>query len=123
MADLRPQGGPYNLVVKVVESKAIDGRPQRGGKVSKTAECIVGDATASILFVAKDDQVELAQPGAYLSIQDATTEVVRGSMRLITGKQGKVEVASGKDFKAAVGNNLSLIEFELVTVTGGAAQE
>ena len=60
--------------------------------------------------------VDLAQPGAFLSISDASTEVVRGSMRLVVGKQGKVEATGTKDFKPATANNLSLIEFELVQV-------
>ena len=58
--------------------------------------------------------VDVAKPGAYLSISEASTEVFRGSMRLVVGKQGKVEVATG-NFKPATANNLSLIEFELVT--------
>lgn len=38
-------------------------------------------------------------------------------MRLVVGKQGKVEAATGiKDFKPATANNLSLLEFELVQV-------
>ena len=58
--------------------------------------------------------VDIAKPGAFLSISDASTEVFRGSMRLVVGKQGKVEAATG-NFKPAIANNLSLIEFELVT--------
>ena len=58
--------------------------------------------------------VDIAKPGAFLSISDASTEVFRGSMRLVVGKHGKVEAATG-NFKPATANNLSLIEFELVT--------
>ena len=46
--------------------------------------------------------MELAQPGAYLSLQGANVDVYRGSMRLVVDKAGKVEVAEGQSFKPAV---------------------
>ncbi len=63
----------------------------------------LSDCPPQPFFIAMMHAADLVQPGAYLSLHDASTEVVRGSMRLVVGKQGKVEAASGgENFKAAV---------------------
>lgn len=109
----------------MIDAKTVVDRPKgpKGGG-SKIAECIVGDQTASIVYTAKDDQgawgmwililmqiknsvayfaVELAQPGAYLSLQNANIEVHRGSMRLVLDKaSGTAEAVEGQSFKPAV---------------------
>ncbi len=48
------------------------------------------------------DAVELAQPGAYLSLTNAKVEINRGSIRLVVDKWGKVEHAEGQSFKPRV---------------------
>eukprot|EP00955_Chlamydomonas_euryale_P092344 364699-Chlamydomonas_euryale.AAC.12 len=46
--------------------------------------------------------VDVAQPGAYIRLEGAKIDVFRGSMRLVVGKDGKVEVVEGEDFRPAV---------------------
>ena len=113
---------------QVIDAKVVVDRPKgpKGGG-TKIAECIVGDASASILFTARDDQgevpfgfdgsspcmaahsccwmdaVDLAQVGAYLSLENANIEMQRGNMRLVLDKAGgKIEVSEGQSFKPAV---------------------
>lgn len=50
---LRPATTGLNLTVKVVDSKMVKG-PQ--GRTIRTAECLVGDETAMIVFTARNDQ-------------------------------------------------------------------
>lgn len=46
--------------------------------------------------------VDMLQQGAYVAVHNAKVEVVRGSMRLVLDKGGKVETAEGQSFRPAV---------------------
>lgn len=123
VSELRPGTSGHNLHVKVVESKVVVDR-QRGpkGQPLKVAECIVGDQTATIVFTARNEQVDLAQVGKYLTLRNAKIDMFRGSMRLAVDQWGKVEALEGENFDAKKDNNLSLIEYELVTVPAATAE-
>lgn len=118
---LRPSTRGHNLIVKVLESKTVMSR-NRGGRQSdvKVAECIVGDATGCIILSARNEQVDVAQPGAYLLLHNATVDMYRGSMKLVVDKWGKLEATEGQKFSPKTDFNLSLIEFELVAFDGTA---
>lgn len=47
-------------------------------------------------------QVDLAQPKAYLALQNVRVDMFRGSMRLGLDKWSKIEVAEGAKFKPKV---------------------
>ncbi|TVU18444.1 hypothetical protein EJB05_34545, partial [Eragrostis curvula] len=103
---LRPGTHGHNLIVKVVDSKMV---MQRGGgpqsrQQMRLAECLVGDETGII-------------PGATVELRNAKIDMFKGSMRLAVDKWGIVKAAeSPAEFTVKEDNNLSLIEFELVTV-------
>lgn len=90
--------------------------------------------------------VEIAQLGSYITLRNAKIDMYRGSMRLAVDQWGKVEESDVKDYEPKVkygnmlanwhlthvlvvnwrvclqvDNNLSLIEYELVTVPTEAA--
>jgi len=117
VADLRPGTHGHNLHVKVVKSQIVVDRP-RGpkGQPLKVAECIVGDESGTIVFTARNEQVDLAQEGKYLTLRNAKIDMYRGSMRLAVDQWGKVEALEDSTFQAKTDNNLSLIEYELVTI-------
>ena len=49
------------------------------------------------------DAVDLAQVGAYVSLEKANIEMQRGNMRLVLDKtEGKIELSEGQSFKPAV---------------------
>lgn len=114
---LRPQTKGHNLTVKVLEAKVVLSRP-RGPKGSplRVAECIVGDETGVIVFTARNEQVDVATVGAYMVLRNAKIDMFRGSMRLVVDQWGKVEPAEEESFEPLTTNNLSLVEYELVTV-------
>lgn len=60
--------------------------------------------------------MELAIAGKYLTLRNAKIDMYRGSMRLAVDQWGKVEALEDGDFKTNLDNNLSLVEYELVTV-------
>ncbi|KAL0381723.1 UNVERIFIED_CONTAM: hypothetical protein Sangu_0236600 [Sesamum angustifolium] len=116
---LRPGTNGHNLVVKVVSSKLVlrKGRPD-GPQVRqmRIAECLVGDETGTILFTARNEQVDLMKPDSTVTLRNAKIDMFKGSMRLAVDKWGRVEVAEPAKFTVKEDNNLSLVEYELVNV-------
>ncbi|KAL4436927.1 hypothetical protein ABPG75_004066 [Micractinium tetrahymenae] len=114
---LRPDSTGHNLVVKVIDSKLVVDKPARGAlKPQRVAECTVGDETGCILLTARNEQVDIAKPGSYLTLRNAKIDMFRGSMRLAVNQWGKMEPASGQSFQPEADFNLSLVEYELVPV-------
>ncbi|KAL2903233.1 hypothetical protein RDABS01_001943 [Bienertia sinuspersici] len=120
---LRPGTSGHNLIVKVVDSKLVMQRGRSDGpqvRQMKLAECLVGDETGMIIFTARNDQVEKMKAGTTVTLRNAKIDMFKGSMRLAVDKWGLVEVAQEPaDFTVKESNNLSLIEYELVTVVDG----
>ena len=61
--------------------------------------------------------VDLLTPGATVILRNAKIDMFKGCMRLAVDKWGRVEVTEPADFVVKEGNNLSLIEYELVNVS------
>lgn len=124
--ELRPDTSGHNLVVKVVDAKLVVSRPagRAGSSAPKVAECLVGDETGVIVFAARNEQVDLATPGSYITLRNARIDMFRGSMRLAVNQWGKVEEAEpNQDFQVKMEDNLSLVEFELVQVNQPSASQ
>ncbi|XP_065876318.1 uncharacterized protein At4g28440-like [Euphorbia lathyris] len=125
--ELKPGTTGHNLIVKVVNSKAVpvpkprrapmslNTRPARPARIS---ECLVGDDTGAIVFTARNEQVDLMNPGGTVILRNAKIDMFKGSMRLAVDKWGRVEVTEPESFDVKEQNNLSLVEYELVTVQG-----
>ncbi|KAL1222808.1 hypothetical protein V5N11_022116 [Cardamine amara subsp. amara] len=118
--ELRPGTNGHSLNLKVVNTKMV---MQRGGRPSgpqarqmRIAECLVGDETGIIIFTARNDQVDLMKEGNIVTLRNAKIDMYRGSMRLAVDRWGRVEVAEEPtDITVKDDNNLSLIEYELVS--------
>ncbi|CAA0833754.1 Nucleic acid-binding- OB-fold-like protein [Striga hermonthica] len=112
---LRPGTNGHNLVVKVVSSKMVlrKGRPD-GPQAHQVriAECLVGDETGTILFTARNEQVEMMKPETTVILRNAKIDMYKGSMRLAVDKWGRVEVTEPASFTVKEDNNLSLVEFK-----------
>ncbi|KAK3416856.1 hypothetical protein EUGRSUZ_H02606 [Eucalyptus grandis] len=78
VCELRPLDTGLNLTVKVVNTKVVAPR----GRQMRAAEALVGDDTAMIIFVARNDQVDLMVEGSTLTLRNAKIEMFKGSMRL-----------------------------------------
>ncbi|KAG6793818.1 hypothetical protein NC652_004071 [Populus alba x Populus x berolinensis] len=117
---LKPGTGGHTLTVKVLNSIAVlpKGRSvSHHHRQSRIAECLIGDDTGSIIFTARNEQVDLMKPGATVIIRNAKIDMFKGSMRLAVDKWGRVEVTEPAEFVVKEDNNLSLVEYELVNVT------
>ncbi|GAU27119.1 hypothetical protein TSUD_104280 [Trifolium subterraneum] len=120
---LKPGTNGHTLTVKVVNSSPVKTVPNRGGRSSliasrpsRIAECLIGDETGSIIFTARNEQVDLMNPGATIILRNAKIDMFKGSMRLGVDKWGRIEVTEPANFEVREDNNLSLIEYELVNV-------
>lgn len=62
--------------------------------------------------------VDVMKPGTSIIVRNAKIEMFKGTMRLAVDKWGRIEVTEPVKFEVMKDNNLSLIEYELVTVVG-----
>ncbi|KAL6542826.1 hypothetical protein OROHE_010346 [Orobanche hederae] len=120
---LKPGTNGHTLVVKVISSntvvnKKIRNPTFRGPQNQNTmiAECLIGDETGTILFTARNDQVEMMKPGNTVILRNAKIDMFKGSMRLAVDKWGRVETTEPAEFVVKEDNNMSLVEYELVSV-------
>ncbi|XP_073297357.1 uncharacterized protein At4g28440-like [Primulina huaijiensis] len=115
IGSLKPETSGHTVIVDVISSKTVVNRlPGVRYQSLKIAECLVGDETGTILFTARDNQVELMQPGNTVILRNAKIDMFKGSMRLAVDKWGLVEVTEPAKFVVKEDNNLSLVEYELV---------
>ncbi|CAH8383913.1 unnamed protein product [Eruca vesicaria subsp. sativa] len=123
--ELRPGTNGHSLNVKVISTKTVMQRGGGGGgrpsgpqaRQMRIAECLVGDETGIIIFTARNDQVDLMKEGKIVTLRNAKIDMYKGSMRLAVDKWGRVEVEEEPtDITVKEDNNLSLIEYELVSV-------
>ncbi|GAB4846776.1 hypothetical protein Ancab_025784 [Ancistrocladus abbreviatus] len=82
----------------------------------RIAECLLGDDTGTIVFTARNDQVDLMKPDSTVILRNAKIDMFKGSMRLAVDKWGRIEVTEPASFNVKEDNNLSLVEYELVNV-------
>ncbi|KAH0754145.1 hypothetical protein KY290_024415 [Solanum tuberosum] len=112
---LRPMATGLNLTVKVVNTKMVVPRGNQGRQM-RLAECLVGDETGMIIFTARNDQVDMMKEGATVILRNAKIDMFKGSMRLAVDRWGRIEGTEPASFSVKEDSNLSLIEFEQVTV-------
>ncbi|CAA7035160.1 unnamed protein product [Microthlaspi erraticum] len=119
---LKPGTKGHTLTVNVVESNPVIPAIRRSGSFSqpfrspRIAECLIGDDTGCILFTARNDQVDVMKSGATVILRNAKIDMFKGTMRLAVDKWGLIEVTDPVPFEVNRANNLSLVEYELVTV-------
>ncbi|XP_059450168.1 uncharacterized protein At4g28440 [Corylus avellana] len=123
---LKPGTQGHTLIVKVVSSKPVKVANNKPGRSSmllsrphqptRIAECHVGDETGTIVFTARNEQVDIMNPDSTVILRNAKIDMFKGSMRLAVDKWGRVEAAEPANFEVKEDNNLSLVEYELVNV-------
>uniref|UniRef100_A0A0E0L6R1 Single-stranded DNA binding protein Ssb-like OB fold domain-containing protein n=1 Tax=Oryza punctata TaxID=4537 RepID=A0A0E0L6R1_ORYPU len=110
---LRPQSHGHTLTARVLSARIIlDNPPPR----ARLAECLVGDNTGTVLFTARNQQVDLVKPGTTVIFRNAKIDMFKGTMRLAVDKWGRIEVTEPASFQVKEDNNVSLVEYELVDV-------
>ena len=67
-------------------------------------------------LIAKDNQLDVIREGAVLTVRNAHANVVNEHLRLEVDRWGKIEPSTEKIEKVNTSNNLSDVEYELVSV-------
>ncbi|KAK9674143.1 hypothetical protein RND81_12G213900 [Saponaria officinalis] len=115
---IQPGSSGNTLTVKVVSSTAVLNRVR--GRNTRISECVVGDETGTIIFTARNDQVDLMKPGTTVILRNAKIDMFKNTMRLAVDKWGRIEVTEPASFTVNETNNVSLVEYELVNVVEDA---
>jgi len=109
---IKPDSAGLNLQVKVVgDVTAIE------GKAGGLWEVLVGDTSGCVVVSMREAQKDLAVKGSTIVIRNAAAKMIRGHIRLIVDKWGKIE-ASEEALEGEVEmdekKNVSATEYELV---------
>lgn len=114
--ELKPGTSGHTLIAKVLNSNTVlqKGRPSL--RQTRIAECLLGDETGTILFTARNDQVDLLKPDTTVIIRNAKIDMFKGKMRLAVDKWGRIELTEPARFVVNEDNKLSEVEYELVNV-------
>jgi len=108
VGSLKPDLRNLNMTVKIVNigaSRTIS--PRRGGRDHLVAEALVGDETGVVILTLWDDQIGRFKAGDTIRIKNGYTTIFKGSLRLNTGKSGKMEKIEDEISEVNTRNNLS----------------
>ncbi|KAL9236441.1 hypothetical protein vseg_011113 [Gypsophila vaccaria] len=111
---IKPGSSGNTVTVKIVSSTAVLNRVR--GRNTRISECVVGDETGTIIFTARNDQVDLMKPGTTVILRNSKVDMFKSTMRLAVDKWGRIEVTEPASFTVNENNNVSLVEYELVNV-------
>ncbi|CAM0912313.1 unnamed protein product [Alopecurus aequalis] len=117
--DLKPQTHGHNLTARVLSARTILDKPlsSQASRRFQVAECLVGDHTGTVLFTARNQQIEMVKPGNTVIFRNARIDMFKGTMRLAVDKWGLIEVVEEPaGFVVNEDNNVSKVEYELVDV-------
>jgi replication factor A1 len=115
---LKPGTSGHNLIVKVLSTNVVVEKHRPDGTKIRVAEAVVGDHTGCITLTARNNQIDAVQPGNVLAIRNSKIDMFGGFMRLAVDKWGKIAVHESPAPNITINseNNLSNVEYELVTV-------
>ncbi|KAF4318458.1 hypothetical protein BBO99_00007398 [Phytophthora kernoviae] len=121
--DLTPGSQGHNLVLQVVSIAATVEKKRYDGSISRIAESVLADETGCVTFTARNDQIDMLKEGLVVVVRNSNADIFNGFMRLNVTQWGKLSlhpdgVESTPPAPPSVNsdNNISAIEYELVTV-------
>lgn len=108
--------------LKVQSVTVISEKMKFDGQLARIADCLVGDETGCVKYVARDSQLDVIKEGDTLGFFNAHAKVVNGFMRLEVDKWGLIK-PSEEEYKISteinLENNQSDVEYELVPTVYG----
>ncbi|MCD7448563.1 hypothetical protein HAX54_044167 [Datura stramonium] len=122
---LKPGTEGRNLIVKVLSTDVVVDKTQNTEQLShpymysqprikRVAESLVGDETGTIIFTARNEQVDLMEPGSILLLYGAKIQMYRGFMRLAVEHHAQIIIAEPVEFVVNEDCNKSLDEYEVI---------
>ena len=114
---LRPGLANLNLVLKVVEAKEVLNKKHPDGSSTTIVECVVGDASGTIILTARNRQAETCKSGTTITVRNGKIDMFKGTMRLAVDRWGSIKSANDADFAVKTDYDLSAVQYELVAST------
>eukprot|EP00997_Jenningsia_sp_PLL12_P008873 NODE_5719_length_556_cov_64.011834_g4981_i0.p1 GENE.NODE_5719_length_556_cov_64.011834_g4981_i0~~NODE_5719_length_556_cov_64.011834_g4981_i0.p1 ORF type:complete len:107 (+),score=4.50 NODE_5719_length_556_cov_64.011834_g4981_i0:112-432(+) len=102
--------------VRVKSIKVTRERIRFDGTKMQYADCLVGDAFGCCNMVAKNEQLDIIKEGSVITIRNAHSNVVQEHLRIEVDRWGKIEQSKETVGEVNTNNNLSQVEYELVSV-------
>ena len=115
--DLCPGKTGVSMIVRVIDVVAIAQRKFPNGTVINVAEVLLADDTASVIFSARNEQIDILKDCEYVKIEKGKVEMFENYIRLIVDKWGKLFEAQETFAYLPEGNvelNISNVEYTLV---------
>jgi len=109
--DLTPDSKNVNTTVKVVSAGEERSIASKFGGERRLKEFTVGDDSGTVVMTLWEDQVNLANEGDSIQIENGYISLVRGNMRLNIGKYGKFLKAKEAVATVNLENNVSAKEY------------
>jgi len=110
--DLEPELSGFNLKVKLTSLEVVVDKKLSDGSRYARGLGIIADPTAAVVFVAKNEQVDLQAGKSYI-FRNAKITMFKGWIRVEIGEWGKVDPID-EDITAKTTKNVSKTEYELV---------
>ncbi|KAL5063560.1 hypothetical protein RYX36_025297 [Vicia faba] len=94
---MKPRTSGHTLIAKVLSSETVFQEGPRPSSSSSSHgiirptlifECLIDGETGSIIFTARNEQVELMKAGNTVIIRNIKIDMFKGSMRLAVDKRG-----------------------------------
>ena len=104
------------MLLQVHSVKVTQERRRYDGTLIRQADCVVGDQYGCVVLVAKNEQLDVIKEGGVITVRNAHANVVGEHLRLEVDRWGKIEPSTEKIDKVNTSNNLSEVEYELVSV-------
>jgi len=111
--NLEPELSGFNLKVKLCSLEVVCDKTLSDGSRYARGLGVIADSTTSVVFVAKDDQVDL-KPGQSYSFRNAKVTMFKGWIRVEIGEWGKIEPINEEIKPNLTSKNVSTTEYELV---------
>ncbi len=118
VSELKPRASA-TVTVKVLKLGETKQVTNKDGSLHKVSDVLVGDETGSILMSLWDDNIGKVNENDVIDINNGYVSVVRGSMRLTLGREGKMEKSSQSIENVNTENNLSDRKVEDTGYRGG----
>ncbi|KAL3656962.1 hypothetical protein V7S43_018166 [Phytophthora oleae] len=121
--DLTPGSQGHNLVLQVMSIAPTVEKKRYDGTISRIAEAVLADEMGCVTFTARNDQIDMLKEGLVLVLRNSNADIFNGFMRLNVTQWGKlslhpdgVESTPPPPPSVNMDNNISAVEYELVTV-------
>jgi len=119
---LEPELTGLTYKVNVISNEKVIDHMLSDGKRFARGLVVVGDSTASAVFIAINEQIELMKPGSNYILRNAKVVMYKGWMRIEVDDWGKVDPIE-EEIVPNKKKSMSTVEYELVDSESESANE